>query len=76
MHIVYIRPQITYAAEAWAFLSKRNMRRLQVAQNIALRIIGGYDIDTRVEQLHSDIDILTFHTYMKQQAHKFYDNLT
>ena len=29
----YIRPQITYAAEAWAFISKSNLTRLQAIQN-------------------------------------------
>ena len=43
LYKAYIRPQMTYASPAWAFISKKNTIRLEVVQNKALRIIGGYD---------------------------------
>ena len=42
LYKAYIRPQMTYASPAWAFISKKNSVRLQVVQNRALRIIGGF----------------------------------
>ena len=48
------------------------MSRLQVVQNRALRIIGDYDYDVTLEQLHEDCNIPTLKQYIKHQAHKFY----
>ena len=76
VYTAYIRLQVSYEAEAWAFLSESNMRRLQVIQKKALHIIRGYDINTRVARLESNNDISTLHTYNRQQAEKFYNNFT
>ena len=43
LYKTYIRPTMTYAAPAWAFITKSSMQRLQAVQNRALRPIGGYD---------------------------------
>ena len=48
----FIQPIMTYASLAWGFISKFNISHLQVVQNRALRIIGGYDWYTCTEQLH------------------------
>ena len=40
----YIRPVMTYAAPAWAFIPKSSKKYLQAVQNKFLRIIGGYDM--------------------------------
>ena len=45
-----------------------------VVQNRALHMIGDYDYDTRVTQLHHDNDIPTLKQCIKQQTHKFYSN--
>ena len=63
---------MTYASPAWAFISKTNMNRLQVVQNKALRIIGGYDWYTRTEQLHFDNEILMLKSFIKKLASKLY----
>jgi hypothetical protein len=42
-------------------------------QNKALRIIGDYDYDVTIQQLHEDCNIPTLKHYIKQQARKFYD---
>ena len=44
---------MTYATQAWTFISKTKMSRLQVVQNRALRIIGGYHWYTGTKQIHS-----------------------
>ena len=67
----YIRPQITYAAEARAFISESNLRRLQAIQNKAIRLIDDYDWDTTDLQIHEDNNIPTLQTYIKQ-THNFY----
>ena len=72
VYSAYIRPIITYASEAWAYIAKQNMSRLQVVQNRALRIIGDYDCDVTIQQLKEDCDIPTLKQYIKQQARKFY----
>ena len=57
VYSAYIRPILAYA---------------EVVQNKALRMIGDYDYDTRVMQLHQDNDISTLKNYIKQQTRKFY----
>ena len=68
----YIRPQMTYATPAWAFISKTKMNSLQVVQNRALRIIGGYDWYTGTKQIHSDNEISMLKAYIKILAKKLY----
>ena len=63
LYKTYNRPVITYAAPAWGFISKNNMSRLQVVQKRVLRLIGGYDWNTRTEQLYSDYEIPMMKTY-------------
>ena len=53
----YVRPQMTYASPAWAFIKKSQYKSLQVVENRALRIIGGYDIRTRTTKMHFDLEI-------------------
>ena len=48
---------MTYVPSAWSFISKFNMNHQQVVQNMALRIIAGYDWYTRTEKLHFDNEI-------------------
>ena len=48
----YVRPMMTYASPAWAFVHKSNTSRLHVVQNRALRVIGGYDRYTRTDDIH------------------------
>ena len=68
----YIRPMMTYAAPAWAFISKSNMKRIQAVQNRALRLIGRYDWYTRADKLHSDLEIIKIKSFMKHLALKLY----
>ena len=71
----FIRPLMTYASPVWAFISKTNMNRLQVVQNKALRIIGGYDWYTRTELLHFDNEILMLNSFIKKLASKLYSSV-
>ena len=68
----YIQLQITYAAEAGAFIFKQNLLHLQAIQNMALCLIGDYDWDTTNVQIHKDNYIPTLQTYIKQQTQNFY----
>ena len=67
---------MTYASPAWAFISKSNLNRLQVVQNRALRIIGGYDWYTRKEPLHFDNEILMFNSFIKILTSKLHASAT
>ena len=44
------------------------MQRLQVVQNRALRLIGGYDWYTWAGKLHSDLEITKLKSFMKDLA--------
>jgi len=68
----YIRPVMTYAAPAWAFIPKTKMERLQIVQNRALRLIGGYSRYTRINKMHFDLEIPRLKTYIKSLATKLY----
>jgi len=68
----YIRPVMTYAAPAWAFIPKSSKKYLQAVQNKFLRIIGGYDYDTSTEQMCSDNDITTLDRHIKILTTRFY----
>jgi hypothetical protein len=72
MYKAYIRPQMTYASPAWAFISKKNSNRLKVVQNRTLRIIGGYDRYTRADKMHFDHEIPKHKSYIKCLALKMY----
>ena len=66
------RPVMTYASPAWAFIPKTSMQRLQVVQNRALRLIGGYDWYTRINEMHSDLEISKLKSFIKRLALKLY----
>ena len=54
----YIRPMVTYTASDWKFITISNMQSLQVVQNRALKLIGGYDRHTRIGKIHSETFVL------------------
>ena len=62
---------MTYAPPAWAFISKSSKKFLQAVQNKFLRIIGGYDYDTSMEQMCSDNDITTLTRHIKILTTRF-----
>jgi hypothetical protein len=68
----YVRPHVTYASPAWAFITKSQYKSLQVVQNRALRIIRGYDIRTRTTQMHFDLKIHMPKSYVKILTLKMY----
>lgn len=72
LYKVYIRSQMTYAAPAWGFAPRTTMHHLQVVQNKALRIIGGYDFYTTQVQMHDDLEISTIPEYIKILSKTFY----
>ena len=68
----YVRPQMTYASPAYAFITKTQLARLQVVQNMVLRVIGVYDRHTRTDKMHLDFKIPTFKSYIKTLVLKMY----
>ena len=42
LYTTYIRPMMTYASPARAFIPKSCLQRLEFVQNRALRLTGGY----------------------------------
>ena len=51
-----------------------NIKQLQVVQNKALRIIGGYDIYTRIIQLHEDLEIPMLQDHLLELSIKFFNS--
>ena len=62
---------MTFASPAWAFIAKSQHKSLQVVQNRALRIIGGYDIPVQIK-MHFDHKIPKLKSYIKCLALKMY----
>ena len=48
------------------------MNRLQAAQNRALRLIGSYDRYTRLEKMHSELEMIELKSFIKHLALKLY----
>ena len=63
---------MTYASPAWAFITKTQFFRLQVVQNRALRVIGGYDRHARTDKMHLDHQLPMLKSYVKTLTLKMY----
>jgi hypothetical protein len=72
LYKTYIWPMMTFVCPAWAFISKSNIPCLQVVQNRALRLIGGYDWYTQIDKMHSDTEIPKLKSFIKCLALKLY----
>ena len=72
LYKTYIRPVMTYTSPVCAFISKSSLQCLQVVQNRALRLIGGYDWYTRINKMHSDLEIPKLKSFIKRLALKLY----
>lgn len=69
----YIRPHLTYATPAWyAFASRPQRHRLQVAQQKALRIIVSASRYVRNDVIQRDLGIESVESFIEHLAQKLY----
>ena len=59
-----IRSGMTYAGGVWKFAANTNKRKLQILQNKILRTISGFSKDTKITQLHEDLEINMLETHL------------
>lgn len=71
-----LRPIITYACPLFNIMSKTNLSKLQVLQNIALRIIGNYENSTKISRMHQELNIEYIHAYINRLSINFFQNLS
>ena len=67
-----IRSSMLYASPAWCHIVPSHLRKLQVLQNRALRIISGHSRDTRISQLHEDLRITTIPEELQKGRRRFW----
>ena len=72
LYIQFLRSALTYAGPAWLGIAQTHLHKLQVLQNRCLRVIGGYDLFTTIQQMHDDLQILPIHAYLKHLARTLY----
>ena len=68
----YIRAALTYAIVAWFGIATGRLASLQVLQNRCLRIIGGFDRQTPIAQMHETLDMPYFIDYARRLADALY----
>ena len=56
---------MTYSAPVWAIILKTNMKHLQAVQIRSLRLTVGYDCYTRINKIHSYLEIIKLKSFMK-----------
>lgn len=67
-----IRSILAYAWPVWGYASKSNIKRLEVFQNKALRIIVNAPWFVRNEVIRRDLEIPTITVYIKEIAKRFF----
>ena len=74
---IYTRPILEYANSAWCpILSNKQMQRLQIIQNTALRIATGHTKNTNVQHLHDKTYTLPIQAHTKMLASQFREKAT
>ena len=63
---------MTYASPTWAVIPKSSMNRLQAVENRALSLIGSYDMYSRMDKIHSELEIIMLKSFMKYLDLKLY----
>lgn len=69
-----LRPVLTYAAPVWGNTCQTNMKKLQVLQNIGLRIIGNYPHYTRIKYLHEQLNYEYIQKFIDRLTKKFFES--
>lgn len=71
-----LRPIITYACPIFNIMSKTKLNKLQILQNIALRIVGNYEQSTRISKIHEELAVEYLSTYIQKLSVNFFNNLS
>lgn len=72
LYKMMIRPILLYAAPVWHNAPKSSLQKLQTVQNRAARMITGFAGDTRITQLHEDLELPYLHEIIDRQNRNFW----
>jgi hypothetical protein len=75
IYTAMIRSLMAYACPAWLHAAQGHLRKLQRAQNHALRRLTGHERATRIAQLHEDTDMPMLQQHLQQLQHQFWQRL-
>ena len=70
-----IRSGITYAGGVWKFAAKTHKKKLQILQNKILRTISGFGRDTKIVQIHEDLEISMLDQYLNTISKKLWSRI-
>ncbi|KAJ2937413.1 hypothetical protein O0L34_g19102 [Tuta absoluta] len=74
MYKTYIRPRLTYAAPAWYALTSRTQRKkLQIVQNLSLRMVVDAGRYVRNDVIARDLRISSVEEFVRSLARRMYD---
>lgn len=69
-----IRPVLTYAMPAWQHITSHK-KKLQIIQNRAATIISGHYRDTRITQIHEDLNMELLTDYTDRITRSFWTQI-
>jgi len=76
IYAMMIRPILTYAAPAWQHAAPTNLKKLQIVQNLAARIISGHSKDTRIIQIHEDLNLELLSDFIARTTRSFWHRIS
>ena len=73
MYYIFLRSVMSYAAPIWANTCKTNYNKLQIVQNKCLRIIGKFPRWTRIDHMHTTLNIPSISTHIYKLTLNFFN---
>mgnify|MGYP002716494189 CR=1 FL=1 len=70
-----VRSVMTYAGGIWKFAAKTHKNKLQVLQNKILRTISGFSLDTKIIQLHEDLEVDMLDEHLSQLQNNMWSRI-
>lgn len=68
-----LRPVLTYACPVWSNTCETNLKKLQILQNIGLRIVGNYPRYTKINDIHKNLKFEYLKTHIDKLNKKFFE---
>ncbi|GFY01599.1 RNA-directed DNA polymerase from mobile element jockey [Trichonephila clavipes] len=75
IYMQYLLPILTYASQIWGITSNRNLDRIQILQNRALRLILNAPTYIKRIHIHKDLKIPALTSRIKKLATAFYEQV-
>ncbi|GFX73785.1 hypothetical protein TNCV_4291011 [Trichonephila clavipes] len=71
----YLLPILTYASQIWGIAANKNLARIQILQNRALRLILNAPTYIKRIHIHKDLKIPALTSRIKKLVTAFYDQV-